>query len=167
MTILRITIVFMVLALVMAGCGSHRSTYRRTTAPPDELVWGYDDGLHVRRGGQRIELGDLAPEIECVPTARAHADSADGSAIASNWLLGIGLGTLVGGAAVGSYLLIDDSDANLVSGLGIIGGGLITGLIMVAVAGGQRTSVLPDRLDAVNVYNDRFAQECQRATRRP
>jgi hypothetical protein len=156
------------LALVSA-CADNRSTYVRTAASPRELVWGYDGGLQVSQAGRPIaETGDwdgLAPAVRCVSQAEVWAESASSRDTAGKVLIWTGFAVMTAATIGGAALALSDTDdtSQMLTGLGIIGGGLVVGLGTVPTGAYYRATAETRAIDSVNRYNDEvWAGGCAR-----
>ena len=150
-------ILALITVVTVAGCSGARATYVRSTAAANELVWDYDSGLEVSQNGQTVSWGDLPEAVICVPAALRHAETANSASTAQGWLLGTGLAVFVGGTTFSAVQLAEDIDDNLVTSLSVFGGSFLLSMILLGISNGQGAKVMPNRIDAVNVYNDSFA----------
>lgn len=166
------------LVAVLGGCGA-RSSYLRESADAEELVWAYDDGLELTTGtnvpvAEAPGWDGLSGAVGCVDDARAYAEEAESLGSWASIASWTAVGVIAGGAGVTSGLLL----------LGVVGLGagpgplIVAGALSLLVVGGTAAAsvallvwaadldarALPAALDAVNVYNDRFAEEpaCRR-----
>jgi hypothetical protein len=163
----RSTAVIALIALV-TGCASYRSSYRRGATSSGELVWGYDNGFQVTQDGKVIaepgNWGGMSGAVRCVPQAQEWADSADSRDGWGKFLLWSGVVVMLAGVGVGTALVVDDFDDTdqVITGLGIMGGGLLFGLVTVPTGAVMRAKAEAQAIDAVNLYNDElWAGRCR------
>jgi hypothetical protein len=148
-------------AAVAAGaCGGVQSSYQRTRTMPGELVWRYDNKIQVTADGRVIgEAGDwgtLAPALGCVPEAQRWASSASRRDGRGKVLVWTGVAVMLAAVAGGTYLALEDLDdtEQALTGLGVMGGGLVFGLATVPTGAIMRVRADSQAIDAVNRYND-------------
>ena len=156
----------------LIGCGGAQSTYTPKQQRPGALTWSYEGGdLLVMKGGESVghrgSWSDLDAAVGCVPEALALAESASTSGhLATAFEVGA-LVSLLGGAAYGINGVLDDDSDNDVDALVVMGAGLVTGLVLTALAIDQEGSSLRDAVDAVNVYTDQHTSTAACLSRGP
>ena len=147
-------------AAFAAGCA--HSHYERQTAPAEEITWTYQTmpsayvraGLKANLDGRQVAQAPgwagLPDAVRCVPTALDHARRARNSSTVGSVVATIGVGGIVAG--LGLAFTAHDTD-DLLAAVGGIGAG--AGLMIggaFPILGAQARAI-----DAVNVYNDRYA----------
>jgi len=151
---------WLALMAALAGCATVGSSFRRTHADRNELVWAYHGGLLVTRGGQVVAAQDtwdgLPVAVSCVPRARDQAETAQSRKRRGKVLVWSGIGLMVAAAVAGSVLIYKDRHNLDDIGLGLLTltGGLSGGLTMTLTGSFMRSRADVTAIDAVNMFND-------------
>jgi hypothetical protein len=136
-------------------CGP-KSGYTPANIRPGEITWRFDGALEAARGTETVASAPgftgLGDAVACVPEAASEASDASRAFYAGWTFLGIGLGGTLGGTGLAVAGAVDNDTDKLLPALAIVGGGVVATLIGVGI----QAATLPNAVDAVNIYNDKY-----------
>jgi len=154
--------------LIFCGTGcTYRSTYQKKVKSPNELHWGYQNGLQIRKGiqvySQANNWNGLAKALACLPKAQQFAIEAQSDSQRGKWLVysGVGIG-IAGSVFTIASIYVFGFTSHSLEGLAMIFGGSIAGLAgfgLVRFGNSMHGRSSTRAFDALEYYNDYYQTE--------
>jgi hypothetical protein len=162
--------------MLLGGCASTSTQYKRQNAAKGEIVWYYDRELKASKEGKLI-CGDnwdgLSQSVDSLPEAKGLAESARNNHTTGVVLQWSGASVMIGGFILGvatmaselderhgeSYSNSSSLDPFSYDGFWIIMGGWTLGATMLLGGNHSIQQGTADAIDAVNIYNCKIEKD--------
>jgi len=163
----HIIILLCSLLLVLSGCTTYRSHYKKKTTDPYELHWEYKSELQIRKGKQVFTRGNswrgLPEALSCLPKAKKFAEVARSSTRASKAFLYSSVSLSLVSLSLSLYVVskLDNQPMSSESQtiLFVSVGGLLAGGVLAALGGLEQPKLTSNLFDAFDYYNDHYKSE--------